>query len=72
MHAFIIHRTVLYFGKSVPNLLRQISINKVTADFAECPTDVSRFSWDGSDGIKRKREEFTQRQGHFSGSAQIQ
>lgn len=51
---------MLHFGKSVPNLLRQISSNKVTADLAECPTDVFCFSWDGSDGIKRKREIYTE------------
>lgn len=72
MHAFIIHRTVLHFGKSVPDLLRWISHNKVTSDLAECPADVSCFSWDGSDEIKRKRKKLTQRAGYFTSSVQIQ
>lgn len=68
--AFIIHRTVLHFGKSVPNRLRQISHYKVTADLAECPTDIFCFSWDGSDGMKRKRREtFVWREGPFTNCA---
>ena len=54
--AFIIQRTVLHFGKSVPNRLRQICHYKVTADLAECPTDIFCFSWDGSNRMKRKKE----------------
>lgn len=57
VHAFIIHRTVLHFGKSVPNLLRQIIHYKVTADLAECPAEILYFSWNGSEGMKRKRRE---------------
>lgn len=56
MHAFIIHKTVLHFGKSVPNILRGISHSKVTADKAECPTAVFCFSWDVTDGLKRERK----------------
>lgn len=60
MHAFIIHRTVPHFGKSVPNLLRQISNNKVTADVAAGPADVFCSSSGGSDGIEKKREMYTE------------
>lgn len=58
--AFIIHKTVLHFGKSVPNVLRGISHSRVTADKAECPAAVFCFSWDGSDGMKREREVSTE------------
>lgn len=54
MHAIIIHKTLIHIGKSVPNLLREISHSKVTADKAGCPTAVFCFSWDGSNGMKRK------------------
>jgi hypothetical protein len=54
VHAFIIHKTVLHFGKSVPNSFRRISHNKVTADLAEHPTDVFCFSWEFSNGMKKK------------------
>lgn len=60
VHTFIIHRTVLHFGKSVPNLLRQISNNKVTADVAAGPADVFCFSSGGSDGVEKKREIYTE------------
>lgn len=70
MQTFIIHRTVLHFRKSVPNLLRQISNNKVTADLAECPTDVFGFSLGGSDGLEKRREIYTEA-GTFHQLAQI-
>lgn len=61
MHAIIIHKTVLHIGKSVPNLLREISHSKVTADKAGCPTAVFYFSLGWQWWNEEKDKSFTRR-----------